>query len=133
MKTILHVVLSAAVLITSNPGSAETLRDDGSAAAPRERMLHLVRHPEVRTRLLSQGVDTDQVEARIAALTDEEAHALASRFDELPAGGNDGLGALLAFAVVVYFVVKYLPFVLLGGALFAVAKAASENNRGGHE
>lgn len=130
MKTILHVVLSGALLITINTGRAEMLRDDGSAAAPRERMLHLVRHPEVRTRLLSRGVDTDHVEARIAALTDEEARALVSRFDELPAGGNSGLGGFLAFVVIVYFIVKLLPYVLIGGVVFAVAKAASKNNYG---
>jgi hypothetical protein len=43
------------------------------------------------------------VEARVAALSDEEAAQLAARLDELPAGGSDFLTiALIVFLVLLF-------------------------------
>jgi len=54
---------------------------------------------EVRQALLDRGVDLGQVQARVDALTDEEASDLAARIDRLPAGG-DVLGILLAVFII---------------------------------
>jgi hypothetical protein len=43
---------------------------------------------QVRGQLLALGVDPSQVEARVAALTDEELRALAGKVAEAPAGGD---------------------------------------------
>jgi len=43
---------------------------------------------QVRAQLLALGVDPSQVEARVAALTDGELHALAGKVSEAPAGGD---------------------------------------------
>jgi hypothetical protein len=55
---------------------------------------------EVRRQLARYGVEPEQVDARVAALTDEELRALAERVESMPAGGVD------AFAVIgVVFIV----------------------------
>jgi hypothetical protein len=84
--------------------------------------------PELSARLVAEGVDAAEAEARVAALTDEEAALLAARFDELPAGGDPrGLFGLLAVAAVVYVVIKFLPFILIGGGAVAAIKASNRS------
>lgn len=48
----------------------------------------LLARAEVRTALTAHGVDTTQVQSRVAALTDDEARQLAAELDRLPAGGD---------------------------------------------
>jgi hypothetical protein len=55
--------------------------------------------PEVVAQLEKMGVDKADAQARVAALTDDEAASLASRIDSLPAGG-DVVGALVLIFVV---------------------------------
>lgn len=50
--------------------------------------------PEVLAQLEQMGVSKTDAQARVAALTDEEAAAYAKQIDSLPAGG-DIVGALL--------------------------------------
>jgi hypothetical protein len=52
--------------------------------------------------LAPQGVDPAQLQARLAALSDDEARDLAARIDQLPAGGDGGevLGILFAVFVI---------------------------------
>lgn len=57
---------------------------------------------EVRKVLIDQGVDPAQVQARVDALTDEEANNLAARIDKLPAGGD--LGTVLGFLLAVFVI-----------------------------
>ena len=47
----------------------------------------LARH-QVRDQFIAMGVDSEQVQARLAALTESELQTLAGHMDELPAGGN---------------------------------------------
>lgn len=57
---------------------------------------------EVRKVLASEGVDLAQVQARVDALTDEEASDLAARIDQLPAGGD--VGTVLGFLFAVFII-----------------------------
>lgn len=88
----------------------------------------LFQRSDIRARLVAQGIDATEAEARVASLTDEETALLSSRFDELPAGGDRGLFGLLFVAGVVYVVIKLLPLILIGGGTVAAIKAS---NRGG--
>ncbi|HYB51368.1 MAG TPA: PA2779 family protein [Burkholderiaceae bacterium] len=54
---------------------------------------------QVRDALMHAGVDATQVQARVDALSDEEASELAARIDALPAGGD-----LLGVVFVVFLV-----------------------------
>lgn len=78
------------------------------AAQERERMLNLLTRDEVKQELLRYGVDPQQAAARVGALSDEEAHQLAAKMDQLPAGG-DALGVLV-FVFVVLLITDILGF-----------------------
>lgn len=53
---------------------------------------------DVRAQLEARGVNPADVQARVAALSDEEAADIAARIDEMPAGGILGL-ILLVFVI----------------------------------
>lgn len=50
---------------------------------------------DVRAALLDYGVEPAQVQARIESLSAEEVHTLARNIEQLPTGGDSGLGILL--------------------------------------
>ena len=69
----------------------------------RGRIASVLQRNEVQTRLRAMGVDPAEVQARVAALSDEDAAQLAARLDELPAGGSDFLLlALIVFLVLLF-------------------------------
>ena len=132
MKTSYRFLMSTLMgvcLATAGSGSqAELLRTESAANTERERLSLALQRPEIRARLVAQGVDPAAADARIAALTDDEATELASRFDELPAGGRgDGLVAAVAVALMVFVVIKFLPFILIGGGALAAIKASERS------
>jgi hypothetical protein len=58
---------------------------------------------DVKAELLARGVNPEQVIARVDALTDDEANLLATKIDQLPAGGDGILGlAVLVFLVLLF-------------------------------
>lgn len=60
----------------------------------------LLARDEVRAALLERGVKPEQVAARVAALSDDEARDLAKRIDQLPAGGDGLLGMLFVVFII---------------------------------
>jgi hypothetical protein len=54
----------------------------------REYLRSLLAREDVKTALLSQGIDPREAENRMASLTDEEAIRVADQLQELPAGGS---------------------------------------------
>ena len=60
---------------------------------------------QVSKQLARLGVEQEQVDARVAALTDDELHTLAQRMDETPAGGV-GVLAVIGIAFVVLLVLE---------------------------
>ena len=76
--------------------------DSVIAGAERERLAGLLERVEVQARLQALGVDPADARARVAALSDAEAAALAAHMDELPAGGD-----LLGAAVLVFLVLLF--------------------------
>ena len=73
------------------------------AGAQPGKLAGVVQRADVQARLQAMGVDPREVEARVAALSDEEAAQLAARLEELPAGGSDVLGVLLIVFLVLLF------------------------------
>lgn len=65
------------------------------ASAERDRIASVLERAEVRAALERHGVSPAQVEARIAAMSDDEAAQLAAQIDALPAGGADLIGAIV--------------------------------------
>ena len=69
---------------------------------------------DVQQALLQQGVNPQDIQARVAALSDAEAAQMASQLNDLPAGG-DGLGLLvMVFLILVVMdiacLTKIFPF-----------------------
>jgi len=69
----------------------------------RERIASALERRDVRTQLEALGVNPADVSARVAALSDDEAAQLATRIDQLPAGG-DGVGAVVGALVLIFIV-----------------------------
>lgn len=66
----------------------------------RTQLQQLLERDEVQAQLEARGVDTAQVQARVDSLTDQEVQALAGKLDQLPAGGDSLVGALLFVFIV---------------------------------
>jgi hypothetical protein len=83
------------------PASAGVVSTDQlNTSAERERVKSFLDRAEVRGQLSSLGVDADSVASRVDALTDDEARDLAARIDQLPAGGDSIVGALVLIFVI---------------------------------
>jgi len=77
----------------------EQLHAANVAQQQRAKIAAALERPEVITQLEQLGVDPTDARARVAALTDDEAAAMARQIDSLPAGG-DVVGALVLIFVV---------------------------------
>ncbi len=74
--------------------------DEALSGSVQARVNDLLARAEVRDALAARGVDPAQVQARVAALTDEEARVLAERLDQMPAGASDILGILFTIFII---------------------------------
>lgn len=66
----------------------------------RERLHNALNRDDVKVQLLARGVDPAQVQARVDSLTDEEMQTLSTNMDQLPAGGNGIVGALVLIFII---------------------------------
>ena len=64
----------------------------------KQRLLQSLERDEVKTALISKGVDPDKARARVASLTQEEVSLLNQQMEEMPAGGV--LGVILAILLI---------------------------------
>jgi hypothetical protein len=80
--------------------SSEQLLQGQSGA--RQTISAFLARAEVQRQLAARGVDPADVQARVAALSDDQARELASRIDQLPAGGD--VGDVLAFLLVIFVI-----------------------------
>jgi hypothetical protein len=103
-------VLAIALLNLGSPRLAQaqlvgTLQavEAGTRAAHLATVRSAVARDQVREQFVALGVDPTQVEARIAALTDEELQSLAERMGDMPAGAD-----ALAIIGVVFLVLLIL-------------------------
>ncbi|HEX4583207.1 MAG TPA: PA2779 family protein [Burkholderiaceae bacterium] len=88
-------------------GSDQLLQQNSTARAT---ISGFLARAEVRRELAARGVNPADVQARVSALSDEEARDLAARIDQLPAGG-DGVGDVLG-ALVLIFVILLITDIL---------------------
>nr|WP_295710335.1 PA2779 family protein [uncultured Halomonas sp.] len=115
MKTLrayLSTLLIAALVITSLPVAAapaapqsmdlvstQSVLSADRVGADRERINEILARADVQDQLLKQGVDLDEVDARVAALSDAEAQQMAEQLEQLPAGAGV-VGALFAVFII---------------------------------
>jgi len=94
--SVLGTTFPALALPASAQAPALVTTAEALAGSVQQRLGALLERAEVREALAARGVDPAQVEARVAALSDEEARLLAESLDRLPAGASDVLGVLFA-------------------------------------
>jgi hypothetical protein len=110
---VIYLVL-ALVAISSAAGPAQAMQipaaPDAAVASSPERSADLAKvqkvleSKELRQKLLDHGLTPEETEARIASLSDEQLHRLASNLDAVQAGG-DALSTLLFLALIALLVV----------------------------
>ncbi|MBI3571378.1 MAG: PA2779 family protein [Gammaproteobacteria bacterium] len=115
-KPVSHLVVLGMLALSlhlpaANAGmvGTEAVVNATQAQQNRERLVRTLNRDDVQTQLIARGVDPSQVQARIDSLTDQEVQALAAKMDQLPTGGDSGLG-LLVFIFVVLLITDILGF-----------------------
>ena len=105
-RRILAATLIVSLTGAGLPAQAGMLPTDTAlkqTSSARERIVSALERRDVRTQLEALGVNPADVNARVAALSDDEAAQLATRIDQLPAGG-DGVGAVVGALVLIFIV-----------------------------
>lgn len=54
----------------------------------------------VANKLMGHGLTTEEVSQKLSSMTDEQVHQMASLADKIPAGGDSGLGIVIAILVI---------------------------------
>lgn len=96
---ILPPAVCAAMIATDQAGVS------GAAAQDRATVQGFIDRADAWEKLQAMGVDGLTAKGRVAALTDQEVHALARRIDALPAGGNLGTTDIIVILLVAILVV----------------------------
>jgi hypothetical protein len=91
---ILPAAVCAAMIATDQAGVS------GAAAQDRATVQGFIDRADAWEKLQAMGVDGLTAKGRVAALTDQEVHALAQRIDALPAGGNLGTTDIIVILLV---------------------------------
>jgi len=115
-KPVSHLVVFGLLALSlhmpvANAGmvGTEAVINAAQAQQSRERLHNALNRDDVKAQLVARGIDPTQVQARVDSLTDEEAQTLAAKMDQLPAGGDSGLG-LLVFIFIVLLITDILGF-----------------------
>lgn len=109
-RVMIVLLTSMAMPLTASAALIETdvVVDHALAEQGRAKIMALVNRDDVRAQLEMRGVTTEQAQARVDALTDDEAMQIAGNLDQLPAGG-DILGTAV-FIFIVLLVTDILGF-----------------------
>lgn len=105
MKRFLAVFLILSVAFLGSVQAAPTLITTEQVATEhsqrdRELVMETFQRPELQAKLQEFGVNLEDAQARVAALTDQEVSALARQIGTAPAGGTDVLGFVLVIFIV---------------------------------
>jgi hypothetical protein len=106
--SVLGAVLGFALV--SLPANADMVKTDQVAQTSladqaRENVKTLAQRPELAKQLQALGVTPDQVQARVAAMTDDEVIAMSGKLDSLVAAGSITNNDLLLILLVVLLIV----------------------------
>ncbi len=110
VQPIAFLMITLTILLSVPPQSAvaalvetETILDMSRSLEARETVRQFMAREDVRSAIVSQGVDPLEANARLDSLTDAEVIQLADQIEQLPAGG-DFLGFVIAVLVIVILV-----------------------------
>lgn len=112
LRTVSRISLALMLVVTLPMQTAQAglvgTEQIANAHADRARIASLLQREDVRAALEARGVDVNEAEKRVAALTDEEIAQIAGKLDEVPAGG-DVLGVIV-FIFLVLLITDILGF-----------------------
>ncbi|MDX1443910.1 MAG: PA2779 family protein [Gammaproteobacteria bacterium] len=103
-----QLLLTAAVILpTADAGVVTTgeYLDASEVAEARADIQANLDREEVRDRLLEMGVEPEALEARVAALSDEEVMQMAAEMDEMPAGANMSQTTLILLIILIVILI----------------------------
>ena len=110
VQPIAFLMITLTILLSVPPQSVvaalvetETMLDMSRSLEARETVRQFMARDDVRSAIVSQGVDPLEADARLDSLTDAEVIQLADQIEQLPAGG-DFLGFVIAVLVIVILV-----------------------------
>ena len=103
LMIILTMILSVPHQAAAALVDTETILDMSRGEEARATLKQFMARQDVRSAIVSQGVDPQEADARINSLTDAEVIQLADQIDQLPAAG-DALGLLIAVLIIVILV-----------------------------
>lgn len=100
-RVMIVLMTCMAMPLTANAAMVETgvVVDQALAEQGRAKIMAWVNREDVRAQLEARGVTTEQAQARVDALTDDEALQISGNLDRLPAGGD-----ILGTAVFIFLV-----------------------------
>ena len=100
--------VQATMISTEQVASGQAATEPAEAGQGRALLVATLDRADVQAALQARGVDVEQARARVAALTDAEATAVAAQIDQAPAGG-DVIGTIV-FIFLVLLVTDILGF-----------------------
>jgi len=122
MYTLLPMTPAAAGIV-----STDQLLDSQAADDSRAKVAAFLARQDVRQQMEAMGVDPNQIDNRVGALSDNEIRQLAARIDEMPAG--QGVVGLLILVAVVLFVVLVITDMMGVTDVFPFINAQGERKR----
>ena len=90
----LYQSVSAAMIGT------ESIINVDRSQSPHDYLRNLLAREDIQAALVSQGIDLQEVQARIDSLSDSEVNNIVNKLDQLPAGG----GALETILIIAFLV-----------------------------
>jgi hypothetical protein len=84
----------------------ETVLDTSQGLEARADLNRFIEREDVQAALIAQGIEPEEVRARLDSLTDAEAVAIADKLDQLPAGGG-AIEAILVISLIVFLVLLF--------------------------
>jgi hypothetical protein len=84
---------------------------------------------DVRTALLSYGINPVEVDARVAAMTDAEITIVANTIQDTPAGGGGGWETLALIVLAVVIVASFLIISLISGVVYGAVKVIEHGEK----
>ena len=72
--------------------------------ASRERVTAFLGRDDVQRIMVKQGVDAAEARQRVASLSDSELTKISKAMEQLPAGGDGGIGTIIGAAVFIFVV-----------------------------
>ncbi len=110
VQPVAFFMITLTILLSVPPQSAvaalvetEIMLDMSRSLEARETVRQFMAREDVKSAIVSQGVDPLEANARLDSLTDAEVIQLADQIEQLPAGG-DFLGFVIAVLVIVILV-----------------------------